>query len=572
MASRSGFALLIGAALFLFLLVPADATIFNVANGDITGLKNAITTSGSNGQDDTIELAANGTYTLTTVDNALNGLPLIGADGNHTLTIHGNGATITRDDAGPMFRILYIISGANVLLDGLTIDNGFVQAHGGGIYSEAVTASTTLTISNCKVTNNEGDYGGGIYNDGHNTASIATLVVTNSTFSNNYGYNVVGAIYNYGSSGHVSVTVSNCLFTHNNGQFATGAIHMNGSMGQATGTVTNCTFDQNTTTQNGGAIYVNGNGGSATLAIKGCTFSLNNGNVDAGAIYNSGGGAVIQLANNILQGGAVFSENNIVNSGGTITSLGHNISDEAGSGVLTGPGDQINTDPRLDPNGLQSNGGPTQTVALLSGSPAINAGDAANAPGRDQRYFERFGAVDIGAFEFAGTLAPISAGSVKTHGAAGSFTVDFPLTGAAGVECRIGGGGNNYQIVMPFGNPVTAVGASLTSGVGSVSNFAASGSELTVNLTGITNAQQINLRLTSVSDGTHTNNVDIPMRFLLGDTSANSTVNASDVTQVKQQLGQPLSSSNFRRDINANGTINASDVTLTKAAIGTSIP
>ena len=63
----------------------------------------------------------------------------------------------------------------------------------------------------------------------------------------------------------------------------------------------------------------------------------------------------------------------ILNDFGTVTSYGYNVSSDDGGGYLNGPGDQINTDPMLGP--LQDNGGPTFTHALLTGSPAIDAGD-----------------------------------------------------------------------------------------------------------------------------------------------------------------------------------------------------
>ena len=78
--------------------------------------------------------------------------------------------------------------------------------------------------------------------------------------------------------------------------------------------------------------------------------------------------------------------------------------------------------------------------------------------------------------------------------------------------------------------------------------------------------------LSNVSDGVNTNSANILMRALLGDTSGNSAVNASDVTQAKQQVGQPVTTSNFRRDVSANGIINASDVTIIKSRVGTGIP
>ena len=67
----------------------------------------------------------------------------------------------------------------------------------------------------------------------------------------------------------------------------------------------------------------------------------------------------------------------------SVTSLGYNFSSDDGGGFLTGMGDQINTDPMLGP--LQDNGGPTFTHALLTGSPAIDAGKTSQPATRDQR-------------------------------------------------------------------------------------------------------------------------------------------------------------------------------------------
>jgi hypothetical protein len=75
-------------------------------------------------------------------------------------------------------------------------------------------------------------------------------------------------------------------------------------------------------------------------------------------------------------------------------------------------------DPKLDPSGLNNNGGPTDTIALLAGSPAINAGNDAVAPAKDQRGLARNGVSDIGAFEFAGLL-PVSLGNISTRGMVG---------------------------------------------------------------------------------------------------------------------------------------------------------
>src|SRR5438477_6972109 len=102
---RLSFRSLFGTALLYFCARSLPAAIFNVANGDVAGLKSAVTAANSNGQDDTIELAANGTYTLIARDNLLNGLPQIGPDGGHKLAINGHGATIQRSNAAENFRI-----------------------------------------------------------------------------------------------------------------------------------------------------------------------------------------------------------------------------------------------------------------------------------------------------------------------------------------------------------------------------------------------------------------------------------------------------------------------------------
>src|SRR6185295_14396942 len=116
------------------------------------------------------------------------------------------------------------------------------------------------------------------------------------------------------------------------------------------------------------------------------------------------------------------------------------------------------------PAGPQNNGGPTPTIALLVGSPAINSGDP-NAPLRDQRYYLRNGPPDRGAFESAGAIAPLAAVSRRAHGVAGIFDVNLPLSGNAGIECRTGGTNGDHQIIMDFATPMAASSASITSGM-----------------------------------------------------------------------------------------------------------
>ncbi len=206
-----------------------------------------------------------------------------------------------------------------------------------------------MTITDSTLSGNTAGFGGGTYNTG-------TLTIVNSTVSGN--------------------TASEGAGTYN----------------ATTLTITNSTFSGNAATA-GGASFNNG-----TLEIANSTLSDNSADI-GGGVVNLG---TFQIGNTILNRGA-SGENIYNNGGGTVTSLGYNISSDDGGGFLTGPGDQINTDPLIGP--LQNNGGPTFTHELLSGSPAINAGDPSFTPPPffDQRGpgFDRVvnGRIDIGSFE-----------------------------------------------------------------------------------------------------------------------------------------------------------------------------
>jgi hypothetical protein len=106
-----------------------------------------------------------------------------------------------------------------------------------------------------------------------------------------------------------------------------------------------------------------------------------------GAVYNNNG-ASLTIGNTILD--ATAQEHTILNNGtSTFTSAGFNLALDNGSNLLTALGDQINTNPLLDPNRLKDNGGSTFTFALLGTSAAVDRGQrdtiAALAAGTDQR-------------------------------------------------------------------------------------------------------------------------------------------------------------------------------------------
>jgi hypothetical protein len=176
----------------------------------------------------------------------------------------------------------------------------------------------------------------------------------------------------------------------------------------------------------------------------------------------------------------------------------------------------------------------------------------------------------IGAFRLG--PAAQSAFSRKVHGGAGTFDVPLPLTGNVGVECRSGGATNDYQMIVNFASTVTVESVAVTSGTGTVDSFSVSGSQVTINLSGVTNVQRITVTLHNVNDGTSTGDVPVSMGVLVGDVNGNAVVNASDVSLTKSQVGVPVSGSNFREDVNVNGVINSVDVAQVKANVGTALP
>jgi CSLREA domain-containing protein len=491
---------------------------------------------------------------------------------NISITGPGQSLLTVRRNSGGNYRIFTVSNG-------LTISNGLASSGnaGGGIFNDR----GTLNVASCHITGNSSDpasssEGGGIYNlDG-------TLGVNNSSLSANNAYYGGGIANRRNTGGTAAVTVTNTTFAGNNAPNGFGGAIFNqgggtvGAPGAAMMVLTNCTLSGNSAGNSfGGAIYNAGlQPGTGSTTLTNCTLTGNS--ATHGGIFNFNLGSSVELIlrNTILKTGPAGA--NLVNSGGTITSQGHNLSNDNGGGFLTGVNDQINTEPQL--GALASNGGPTQTHALLAVSPAINTGNDALAPPVDQRGYGRNGISDKGAFEFNGTppVAPavVSVVSRKAHGASGTFDINLPFTPPAGVECRTGGTGRNHQVVVTFANPVTVGGVGVTSIDGmATAAQSAGGAVVTINLANVANAQTAGITLTNVNDGTNDGDISIPFRVLVGDTTNNGSVNATDVGQVKSQSGQKVAASNFRLDVTANGgSISASDIGLVKSASGTQLP
>jgi hypothetical protein len=295
---------------------------------------------------------------------SVNGLTIVGA-GAQTTIIDGQGLNRVMSTAGRVFLV------------GLTIRDGHTRFLGGGIYNSGI-----LSLNNCIVSGNQaGVQGGGILN-----AQTGTITITNSTISDNTASSSGGAIFNYGYSTINNSTVSGNSATDGGGIYGSG-----GAV-----TITNSTITHNTASQGGGGI----GSYAVNVTINNSTVSANRA-VYVGGIYTGG---VIQnsiVANN--SGGNCSGPHNY-----PITSHGYNLSSDD-TCLFNQPGDLNNTDPLLGL--LQYNGGPTQTMALDSGSPAIDAGNpngCTDGSGHllttDQRGYPRpdqedTGGCDMGAYE-----------------------------------------------------------------------------------------------------------------------------------------------------------------------------
>ena len=336
--------------------------------------------------------------------------------GNSTITFDAavfpfstNTPTLIRLSAGTLTLSANVTidgTGRTVIVDGgCTFSGGVCTSNTGvGVFAvnRSVTASlTALTIQHGNTT---GGIGGGIYNN-----ISSTLTLTNSTITGNSATLDGGGIYNNG-----------------------------------TATVTNSTFSGNSSSHIGGGIY-NNSIGTMTLTNTTITGNSTNGG-DGGGIYNNPpgmfAGGIVTLTNTIVAGNTATGSGPDLN--GAITSGGRNLigkTDSSSSGITNGTkGDIVNNMPLLGT--LSSNGGPTPTIPLLPGSPAIAHGDTTvcnattgTAPvnGKDQRGSPRQAAVcSIGAFEPQN--AAYTVGSLSDSDNAGTLAA---CQSATNTTCRL---------------------------------------------------------------------------------------------------------------------------------------
>ncbi|WP_409200170.1 beta strand repeat-containing protein [Methanobrevibacter sp. DSM 116169] len=201
---------------------------------------------------------------------------------NKTVTIR-NGVI----DGDGQVRIFNIVSSGNLILENITLQNGYESYGGGAIYNTG-----SATINNSTLNNNNATHGGAIRNNG------GSVTISNSTLNNNIVSGGGGAIYNDDGN----VTISNSTL-NNNTSSSGGAIRNNGGF-----SISNSTLNNNKATH-GGAIY-NAYGNSFSISNS----TLNNNKASyGGAIHNSGSGFSISNSafnNNTVNsyGGAIYND------------------------------------------------------------------------------------------------------------------------------------------------------------------------------------------------------------------------------------------------------------------------
>ena len=306
------------------------------------------------------------------------------------------------------------------------LNNGF----GGGIYSGSGDGLANIEVTNSRFIGNSADSGGGLMNDDYATAFIkgsifsgntamdggaifnfqsSHMSITGSSFSSNSSDSDGGAIY---SSFRTILQVNKSTFSGNSAGGNGGGLYL-GSL-FASAVIANSTFLDNSANLSGGAVY-----NSDVLSVRNSTFTQNNAAGNGGGIFNT---SYMELENSTLSGNAAGSaqgagglyNTDTMGYANTIIANSLSGSDCISTGTIeqntnnlvetnTGCGTPfLSSDPLLGP--LTDHGGPTQTMALLPGSPAIDAGSDSDLYCRptDQRGVSRpQGAhCDIGAYEY----------------------------------------------------------------------------------------------------------------------------------------------------------------------------
>jgi hypothetical protein len=393
---------------FTFLLsAPATAAVFHVTTaGEFT---TALSTAKTNGEDDTIYLAAGtyqGHFTLNTTDAM--SLVIKAESGLSAPNVILDGGS-----SGTVLKIEGSASGGTVSLEDLTLQNGTQS----GIYVELKDKRVHILLNRLIIQNNSNEYrGGGIYLRTIGNATI-DMEIWNSIIRNNQtqgysggGQGRGGAIwaYSYAGSSLINLLVVNSLIYRNEANWSSGGIEIAssevGDNNVTRGKIINSTITGNvsnmhgTGSERGGGVWVNAYSGNGSVATLDLYNTIVYGNTSVGG---SGAGQDLYVTKS-APGSAV------------VNAYSSNINDVAGDMSLYHPTNVINNNPLFtDPA--------NDNYHLTADSPCINAGtaDVPSPPGLPETDFEENQRVvgplpDIGAYEFGGLNIKPHQGTIGT--------------------------------------------------------------------------------------------------------------------------------------------------------------
>jgi CSLREA domain-containing protein len=457
-------------------------------------LREAIAAANASPQDDLIVFGSMFDFSQTIV---LSGTEIVIGAG--TLTVTGPGAGKLTIDGNMASRIFRTAAGVVATINGIRFIRGngvssSTSNSGGAILNDV----GSLTLVNCIFENNTtSSSAGAVRNSGTNSV----MNIVDCLFLNNASTgSSAGAVQNFSTS---TMTITGSTFIGNRsggGTVGGGAIQGNGML-----RISNSTFTGNINQATGGGGGINSNG--SLLLMTNVTMTGNVSGNNAGALHRSTTNVNGFLRNSIIAGnnGAAAAPD-VSNSAGGLQSQGNNLIGNVGTSTGWVASDITNVPALVSP--LGNYGGPTMTHALLSGSPALNAGQncvldlscsANNPPAAittDQRGAARPAntTVDIGAFESnSGFVAVLPGGQT---GVAYSATI---TPDAGGFSYTVTNGNlppglmltsslaeSGAKDVVPDGSAVNITGTPSQAGV---YNFA-------ITISGGTNSAVINYRIT----------------------------------------------------------------------------
>ena len=398
-----------------------------MTNGALSAGSGCTLASGSFGTSDTITFA----NTVTSVSLTQGSLSFNNTTPNASLLVQGRGqggVTITRPTSSPTFPLIVQYYGGGLTLDGITLTGGQGSSGGAVQFSNVITGLAKFQLKNSVVTGNKTTIGGaGIFVRSSATQKVE-VTITNSTISNNQAVGGNAAIDGAGIY-LVGPTVLIMTGSTVSGNGSSGGIRNGGGIyasDGATMTLTNSTVSGNAANCQGSGLYgamsVNNTAASVTLTNVTLAANTQAGQcAGSGALFQTSGS--ITLNNTLIAGNLANSVAADMASNTALNVAGNNNLVRNVASTVTFTNAPLTSNPLLGP--LADNGGATFTHALISSSPAIDAGSSTSTLTTDQRGvgFPRLSgnAVDIGAYESS---------SVAINGLCGSASSSTPVLSA----------------------------------------------------------------------------------------------------------------------------------------------